>query len=129
MALKDYPFTDTKELAKCKDKEGKVTFSKGEGPEIRAVGQETIILEAQPGVFPNVASLYPRTTGDEVLERLRGKGPFKVALSAMELHNVIRSSDEHTVKFYLYGGARPVEFRIGDVRGMIMPMLVNWEES
>ena len=118
-----------KELAKCKDKEGKVTFSKGEGNEIRAVGQETIILEAQSGKFPNAASLYPKTVGDEVLERLRGKGPFKVALSAMELLNVLRSTDEHILKLYFYGGSKPVEFRIGDIRGMIMPMQVNWEEN
>ena len=115
-------------MALCHDdKDGKVVFSK-EGDEVRAVGRETIILKAQSGVFPNVEQLYPKTVSSEVIARLSGKKPFKIALSVSQLLNVIRSTDEGILKFAFYGGRGPVEFEIGEVRGMIMPMDINgWE--
>ena len=118
----------SKELAKCKG--ASVAFSKVEGSsEVRAKGQETIILEAQSGEFPNIDKLYQIATPTAVLNRLAGrKEAFKIALSRSKLISLLNSFDDDIVRFYFYGRESPVKLETEDAKGIMMPMSVNWEE-
>ena len=122
-------FLKGKDIAKCKDLDGNVSFST-EGGDVRAVGRETIILKAQSGVFPDTDKLYPKIISDEVIRRLSGQEPFRIALSRTQLLNLLNSLNEKIVKFYFYGQEKPVEFEVtNSAKGLIMPMNVQWEEK
>jgi len=122
-------FLKAKEIAKCKDINGKVEFSV-EGQDVKAVGRETVILKAKSGVFPDTDSLYPKIVSDEVIRRLSGQKPFRIALSRTQLLNLLNSLSGEIIRFYFYGGKQAIEFEVTDsAKGLIMPLDVQWEEK
>jgi len=110
---------DIDDIAKHIDSKslGGVVYST-DGNKVRALGQDTYTLNPQTGTFPNTAQLYPE---DDLV--------FKIALSRTELLNILKCLDESEdlIKFYFYDKEKPVKFVVGDVTGLIMPMITHWE--
>jgi len=120
------------DIAKFNDKtksDGVVFTKAPESSEVRAVGRETTMIETQPGKFPDMEQFFPKTISSEVIQRLGGTGPFKIALNRRQLLDVLRSMDdtENIIKFYFYGEKDGVKFEAGSTKGLIMPMDVHWE--
>lgn len=129
---------DEKLLLKAKDVarlKGKLLTFQTEGTgmvdspvtgEVRVTGSNLpVILQAQPGEYPDLEKLHPQSIQSEVLRRLSNRQPFKIALSREQLLNVLLSNDVDTIKFSFWGGLQPVEFETENSKGMIMPIHIS----
>ena len=82
-------------------------------------GSCTMETELVQGNFPDIDKFFPAT--DE-------KARIALAKDYLALISKIAAADENIVKLKIREAAEPVEFTIGKTRGLVMPMMYDWEE-
>jgi len=110
---------DAGEFKKLKDSKsmGGVSFS-SEGDEIRAIGENTVILRKQSGVYPDSEAFIPKE-----------EPVFKIALSRKLLKKLISTldDDDAPVRFYFYPKLEPVKISIPEENTTAIIMPINVE--
>jgi len=85
-------------------------------------GETIDIIPRVQGTFPDTKTLYPTT-----------EPVFKIALSKDQIITALKCfrKQEGVVKFSFYGMEVPVKIEAhdGEVKGLIMPMRVNWRDG
>jgi len=101
---------------------GNVMYSNGgENGEIKAIGQDINIIQPMEGTYPDTDKLWPK-----------GRTKLKIGIGRSVLRKVLLCLDksEEGITFTFYGAEKPIKIEAanGDIKGLVMPMILPKKE-